>query len=202
MEGYVRTLYVPTFVGKHGDAFRRSSSCDLPPHEPATTRPHRGRIWKIPPCRDHKRLRSSVPRHLVGLADFHQDFPQKLLRTLSYCSIRFIAQTPGGDPVDCPRPRRHCFGVESAGTGAPPTHKNLPSVETCKTIPCCNLWRLAPPAPSPSPERKPALPNDAMVGAIVIQNRFHRLGRIISRIQDPRGRSPQVVALLSADYTQ
>ena len=127
---YVRTTYGPPFAGKHGDAFRHSSLCDLPPHEPAPTRPCRGRIQKSPPCQDRKRLQSSVPRHLVGSADFHRVFPQKLLRRLMYGAIHFITQTPRDDPVDCPHPRRHCPGMESAVMGTPPPCDNLPYAET------------------------------------------------------------------------
>ena len=33
------------------------------------------------------------------------------------------------NPADCPCPRRHYLGVESAVTGAPTTHDNLPAAE-------------------------------------------------------------------------
>ena len=77
LQQYVRTTYGPPFVGQHGDAFRRSSPCDLPPLEPDSPRPCRGSIQEIPPCRDSKRLRSFVPRHLVGSANCHQVSPQR-----------------------------------------------------------------------------------------------------------------------------
>ena len=73
---YVRTTYGPPFVGNHGDTFRRSSLCDLPPQAPAPKIPLRGKIKKIPRCQDSKQLRSSVPRHLFGSADCHRFFPQ------------------------------------------------------------------------------------------------------------------------------
>ena len=166
---YIRTLYRPPFVGKHGDAFQHTYLCGLPPHKPATTRPRRGRIWKIPPCQYHKRIRSFIPHHLVRSAHFHCIFPQNLLQILRYGMIRHTTQTPRDDPVYCPRHQRHCIGVELAATGFPPTHGSLTYAETCETRPCYTLWRLAPPDTSPSFERKPALPAGAMVHAISIQ---------------------------------
>ena len=73
----IRTSYRTIFVGKHGDTFQRSSSCDLRSHETDTLRPVRGRIWKIPLFQDHKRLQSPVPRHIVGKDDYHQGFASK-----------------------------------------------------------------------------------------------------------------------------
>ena len=57
------------FVGKHGEAFWRSYSCDLYPHAPASPRPRRGQIQKRLPCRYSKHLWSPVPSHLVGSND-------------------------------------------------------------------------------------------------------------------------------------
>ena len=139
--------------------------------------PCRGRIQKIPPCRDRKHLQSSVPRHLVGSANCHWVLPQKLLRRLRYGAIHFITQTPRDDLVDCPHPRRHCLGMESAATETPPTHENMTYEETCKTIPRPTLWRLAPTSPPPSFDRKPALPTGAMAHTIATQQRLSRFGR-------------------------
>ena len=183
----------PTFVGKHRDTFRRSSSYGLPPQKPATPRPCRGRIQKSLPCRDHKRLRSSAPRHLFGSADCHRFPPQKLLRRIRYGAIRIITKTPGDDPLNCPRPQSHWLGVESSATGEPPTHNNISDAETFKTRPCFTLQRLAPPAPFPSLERKQTLPTGATVNVIVIQKRLPWPRRRISRRKDPHGRSPQGV---------
>ena len=76
LDPYVQTTYVLPLVGKHGDAFQSSSPCDLPPHAPAPLRPCRGQTQKSAHFRDSKRLRYSVPRHLVGSADYHRFFPQ------------------------------------------------------------------------------------------------------------------------------
>ena len=104
---YVHMSYRTPFVGKHGDAFQRSSPCGLTPHKPATLRPRRGKIRNIPPCRDRKRLQSSVPRHLVGSADCRSILPQKLLRRLRYGEILITTKTPRDDPSDCHHPLRH-----------------------------------------------------------------------------------------------
>ena len=65
-------------LGKHGDAFRRSSPCDLPPLVPAPPRPRGGSTRKSPTCRDSKKLRLLAPRHIVRSADcywvFHRSF--------------------------------------------------------------------------------------------------------------------------------
>ena len=105
-------------------------------------------IRKIPPCRDRKRLRSSVPCHLVGSADCHRVFPQKLLRRLRYGAIHLTTQTPRDDPVDCPCPRRHCLSVES------PRRGNL------RPTTICQLRRPAKPDPvAPFGDRRlPLLP--------------------------------------------
>ena len=174
---HVRKSYGPTFVRKHEDAFRRYSLCDLPPHKPATPRPRRGQFWKIPPCWDRKRLRSSVPRHLVRMADCYQVFPKNLLRRLRYGALRPTKKTRRDDPKKITCPRRHCIGVELSATGANMPHKNLPAAENCNTRPRCILRRLAPPAPSTSFKQKPALPTGAMVHAITIQRRLPRLRR-------------------------
>ena len=103
---YVRKTYGPSLVGKRRDAFRCSSSCDLPPHVPAPLRPCRGQQQKCRPCWENKRLQYFVTRHLVGLADCHQVFPSKLLRRLRYGSMRFITQTPRYNSVNCLHPQR------------------------------------------------------------------------------------------------
>ena len=78
----VRTLYVPPVVGKHGEAFRRSSPCDLPPLAPAPPRPCGGCTRKSPPCRDSKRTRLFVPLHLVGSADCYCISPRSFYVSL------------------------------------------------------------------------------------------------------------------------
>ena len=153
----------------------------------------------IPHCRDRRRLQSSVPRHLVGLADCHQVFPQNILRRTRYGEIRLTTQTPRDDPTDCPSPQSHYLDVESYTTGAPPTHNNMPAAETWETRPCCTLRISAPPAPSPFFKLKPELPTGAMVQTIAIQRRLTRLGKKISRRQDPCGRSPKRVTLSSSE---
>ena len=60
---YVQTTYRLPVLENHGDAFRRSSLCDLPTIAPAPPRPRGGRIRKSPPCWDSKRLRLFIPRH-------------------------------------------------------------------------------------------------------------------------------------------
>ena len=131
-------------------------------------RPRRGRIRKIPPCQNRKRLRSSVSCHLVGSYNCHWIFPQKLIRRHRYGSLRPVMQTPRDDPVDFPRPYHHCLGVESIATGAPTTHYNLPDTDNCKIRPCFTLRILSHLDPSPSFERKPALPTVTMVHTIAI----------------------------------
>ena len=182
------------FLEKHEDAFRRSSLCDLHPHAPASSRPHRGRTQKSPPCQDRKRLRSPVPSHLVGSADRLWGFPTKLLLRLRYGSSPPATKTPRDHPIDYPPPRKHCLGMESAATRTPSTHNNLPAVETCATSTRSTLQRLAPPSPSPYLERITALPTGAMAHAIVTQRRLSRPGRRIPRRQDHSGRSLQGVA--------
>ena len=63
---------------EHGDAFRRSSPCNLLSHSTATPTPCRGRLQKIPPCWYHMRLQSPVPHHFVGRFG-SQDFLHKRL---------------------------------------------------------------------------------------------------------------------------
>ena len=75
---YVRTTYGPPVVGKHREAFLRSSLCGLPPLALASPRPRRGCTQKSPPFRDIKKIRSSVPHHLVGSDDCHRVYPQRL----------------------------------------------------------------------------------------------------------------------------
>ena len=80
-------MYGPPFVGKHRDTFRRSSLCDLPPLAPSPPSPGGERIRKIPLCRDSKRLRLFVPRHLVSSADCYWVFPRSFY--VSLCMVRF-----------------------------------------------------------------------------------------------------------------
>ena len=96
---YVRMSYRPPFVGKQGGALQSSSPCDLPPHKPATKRPCRGQIQKIPPFWDRKRLQSSVPCHLVGSANCHRVFPQKLPRRLRYGAMILLRKHLGMIPL-------------------------------------------------------------------------------------------------------
>ena len=85
-------MYGLTFVGKHGEAFWRSSLCYLPPHRTATLRPCRGRIRKSPPCRYHMRLQSSVPLHLIRKAGCHRVFAKKILRGLSMVHLVLLCK--------------------------------------------------------------------------------------------------------------
>ena len=79
----VCTLYGPNLVGKLRDVFWRSYSCDLTPHGTSTPRPHIGRIQNSRPCQEYKRLEPPVPRHIFGMAGYHQFFTTKILRRLS-----------------------------------------------------------------------------------------------------------------------
>ena len=197
---YVLTTYGPHFVGKHRDAFQRSSLCDLPLHELATMRPRRGIIRNSLTCRDCERIQFPVPRHIAGSTGFHWVLSQKIIRRLRYVAIRFTTQAPRNDPANCPHPRLHWLGVKLDTAGTPPTHNNLPAAETCKTRPHCNLWRLAPPTPPPSFERKPALLTGAMAHVIATWRRLPWQRRIRSIRQDPCVWSPHGVKLSSADY--
>ena len=96
--------YGPNFVGNHEDTFQRSALCDLPPHAPAPLRPHRGRIQNIPPCPDSKRLRSSVPHHLVRSASCHRVFPQSFYVGLCMAQYILLGKHLGTIPSISPIP--------------------------------------------------------------------------------------------------
>ena len=187
--------YGPPFVGNHGDAFRRSSLCDLPPLAPAYPSPRIGRIQNIPPFRESKRLGSSVPRHLVGSENFHQVFSQSFY--VGLCMVRYILLRKHLGTISsiCLHPRQHFLGMESAATRTPLTPDNIPAAETCATSTRFTLRRSAPPSPPPSFEQKPALSTGAMAHAIEIQQRLSRHRGRRPRRRDPIGRSPQGVAL-------
>ena len=146
--------------------------CDLPPLAPAYPRPCRGCIQKSPPFLVHQvaLIFRPTPYHRLGqLSSFP---PPKLLSRLRYGAIHIITKTPRYDPINCLHPGQHCISMESSATRTPPTPDNLPAAETCATSTHHTLRRSAPPSPSPSLERKPALSTGAMAYTIAIQRRI------------------------------
>ena len=112
------TLCGLTFGGNHGYIFGRSYPCGVPPHITASPRPWIGRLWKIPPCWEHKRLQSPVLWHLIWKSGCHRFFTTKLLCRLSMVqcvilrqhlrTILFIVLVPAAIASACNRPgKRH-----------------------------------------------------------------------------------------------
>ena len=199
---YVRTMYKPPLLGNHGDDFWRSSLCDLPPHAPAPPRLLEGRIQKSPTCRDRKWIRSPIPHHLVVSADCHQVFPQRFYVGLGMVQCVLLRKQLGTIPSISPIPDNTASACNWPRRGYLRLLKICQLQRPAKSVLVACIRRLVPPSPSTTIEQKTALSTSAMAHAITIQQIIPWPRRRRTTRQEPSGRSPQGVALSSADYTR
>ena len=116
----------------------------------------------------------TMPSCLVGR--FSSYFPPNLLREHRYGALHITTKKLWDDTADSLHRQHRCLGMELTVTRTSSAPDNMTAAETCATITRRTLRILAPPSPSPSNERKPALPTGAMDHAIATKWRISGQG--------------------------
>ena len=178
-----------------GDAFRRSSPCDLPPLTPASPRPCRRRIQKSPPFRDSKRIRSSVPLHLVGSADCHRVFPKSFYVGLGMVQYILLRKHLGAIPSIFFIPDNTVSEWNRPRLG----HLQIPTIfqmrRPAQPVPFTPFGdRRLPLLPLPSNGNRNSQPAPWLT-PFQFSEEFCLHGGRRPRSRYPRGQSPKVVAL-------
>ena len=162
----------PPVVGKHGDAFRRSSLCDLPPIALALRGPVEGASGRADLVGRTSGSNSTSHAILLSWLIVCRFSPPKLLHNPRYGVFHLFAKTPRDDPTEY-HPHRHlCLGMGSSKTRTSQTNNNLPAAEVCASSTRYSFRRLAPPSTPLYRKRKSELQTGAMAYAIATEQRL------------------------------
>ena len=97
-----RTDRGPPVVGKHGEAFRRSSPCDLPPTATPLRGPMKGTTRRAHLVGTTSGSNSTSHAILLSWPIVCRFPPPKLLRKPRYDAFHLFAKTPWDDPTKYP----------------------------------------------------------------------------------------------------